>query len=235
IPGAVDAHVRENLFEIEQFEELVLALAAQNDSLGKLLRELQEPRPGGLPCIPWIGETYVKERLVGLCAQGKIAINVRGSEFLQALPGELPEAARARIKGKLYVTGKQLDETSLHLPQPVPWSGGAGSPGGAPPPGPAPAGGCAPGPAAPQPAPPPGPGNSIFQPPPAVAGTSHSAPANSPLNLLGSVESWGVGPGTPVSEVAIKVKKLTGAQLQSLLKKLPDGITYELSLQKEGA
>jgi hypothetical protein len=31
----------------------------------------------------------------------------------------------------------------------------------------------------------------------------------------------------------VKVEKLTGAQLQELLKKLPDGMTYELGVQKE--
>ena len=51
--------------------------------------------------------------------------------------------------------------------------------------------------------------------------------------LLGKVESWGITTGTQVQDVQLKVANLTGAQLNELLKKLPDGITYELTLNKE--
>ena len=47
------------------------------------------------------------------------------------------------------------------------------------------------------------------------------------------LEGWGIGPATPVAEVSIKVSAATGAQLKELLKKLPDGMTFELSLEKE--
>jgi hypothetical protein len=57
--------------------------------------------------------------------------------------------------------------------------------------------------------------------------------ATSALNLLGKVESWGIKTGTQVKDVQLKVANLTGAQLTELLKKLPDGITYELTLNKE--
>ena len=60
-----------------------------------------------------------------------------------------------------------------------------------------------------------------------------SNPPTSPLNLIGKLEGWGIGPATPVSEVSIKVSAATGAQLKELLKKLPDGMTFELSLEKE--
>ena len=53
IPDAVDALISKNLFVAEDFDALVLAAAEQNESVGKLLRELQEPRPGGEDCIPW--------------------------------------------------------------------------------------------------------------------------------------------------------------------------------------
>jgi len=39
--------------------------------------------------------------------------------------------------------------------------------------------------------------------------------------------------GEANSEVTIKVFAATGAQLKELLKKLPDGMTFELSLEKE--
>ena len=58
-------------------------------------------------------------------------------------------------------------------------------------------------------------------------------PATSALNLIGKLEGWGIGPATPVTEVTIKVSAATGAQVKELLKKLPDGMTFELTLEKE--
>ena len=59
-------------------------------------------------------------------------------------------------------------------------------------------------------------------------------PATSPLNLIGKIESWGIGPATRVADVSIKVSAATGAQLKELLRKLPEGMTFELNLEKEG-
>ena len=229
IPQAVDQHIRTNLFIPEDFETLVRAAADNNDSVGKLLRELQEPRPASASCIPWLGETPMKERVIRLCAQGEIAINVRDMEHLQVRAGETEDDAWRRMRGKLG-TGKHLDETYILRPQAAPHTTRG--------PGPVPPG--APdslferpneyqpdGPSA-EPAPKP---HSIF------GGASEFVPcaseATSPLNLLGKVESWGIGPGTHVQDMALKVSAMTGAQLDKLLKALPDGVTYELNLQKE--
>lgn len=70
------------------------------------------------------------------------------------------------------------------------------------------------------------------------ASRNPGAVQTSPLNLIGKLEGWGIGPATPVAEVSIKVSagqntQITGAQLKELLKKLPDGMTFELSLEKE--
>jgi len=62
--------------------------------------------------------------------------------------------------------------------------------------------------------------------------TPYSAPPTSGLNLLGQVESWGIRPATTVTNISLKVGKMTGAQLQQLLKHLPDGVTYGLDLEK---
>ncbi len=93
IPEAIEQALLNDLFVPEDFEALVLAAADDNASVGKLLRELQEPRPSGQDCIPWLGETVIKERIVRLCARGKIAINLRGMEYLRAQAGESEEAA----------------------------------------------------------------------------------------------------------------------------------------------
>ena len=62
-----------------------------------------------------------------------------------------------------------------------------------------------------------------------------NAPATSALNLLGKIEGWGIGPGTQLQGMRLRVDQLTGSQLQDLIKKLPDGMTYELDVDKEDA
>ncbi len=245
IPDAVDRIMQEEVFIPEEFEEYTLMLAGKSESVGKLLKDLQEPRPGGKPCIPWLGEIAVKERVIRMCAEGQIAINVRGSDLLQAKPGEDADAAWHRMKGKLG-TGKHLEETIMLLPDAVSVSGGTtstttgdqidgglfgggesgGTQEGHENPDDASSGGTSTGD---------GVADNLF------GGSSESsastkacsAPATSGLNLLGQVESWGIGSATGVTNVNLKVGKMTGAQLQSLIKHLPDGVTYGLELEKE--
>lgn len=255
IPGAIEETLLNDLFVPEDFAELILEAASENAAVGKVLRELQEPRPAEQDCIPWLGETIMKERILRLCARGKIAINLRGQEYLQTLPGEDEDTAWNRLRPKLSYTGRQLDEVFLMEPSAVPATGGTTptpnpttAPGGQ-------SGGLFGGSVTPPPAPgvadsssggqmptPLPPGVSIFGGSDATTapktGVTLANPATSPLNLIGKLESWGIGPATHVSEVAIKVRtasgsQLTGAQLKDLLKKLPDGMTFELSLEKK--
>ena len=188
----------------------------------------------------------MKERILRLCARGKVAINLRGLEFLQAQPGEDEETAWKRLRPKLSYTGRQLDEVFLLEPSAVPTTGGTTPPAPHPPgvPGgglfgvgaaPTPPGVAEPPPGA-VPAPTPG-GGGIFGGGSPGGGSkpriAFNNPPTSPLNLIGKLENWGIGPATPVAEVSIKVSAATGAQLKEMLKKLPDGMTFELSLQKE--
>ena len=53
------------------------------------------------------------------------------------------------------------------------------------------------------------------------------------LKLLGKLEQWGINKGSKVKEVKLSTSQLTGAQLEHLLKNLPDGVTYSLDLDKE--
>jgi hypothetical protein len=57
--------------------------------------------------------------------------------------------------------------------------------------------------------------------------------ATSPLNLIGRLEGAGIGPATQVAAVSLRLSSATGAQLKDLLKNLPDGLTFELSLERE--
>lgn len=229
IPEAIEQRMQTDLFVPEDFEALVLAAASNNESLGKVLREVQEPRPNGEECIPWLGETIMKEKFLRLATRGRLAINLRGTEYLQLNPGEDEETAWRRMRGRLG-TGRHLDETYILLPEAVPATHGAT------PEGPL-FGGTTTEPTtvtAPT-APPTGqvpPPTTLFHGQPGIR-QSLSAPPTSSLNLLGKVESWGVGPGTTVHDVKLTLSTATGAQLQKLLRSLPDGLTYELSLEKE--
>jgi hypothetical protein len=244
IPEAVDRIIKQDVFIPEEFEDYVLLMAERSESVGTLLKNLREPRPGGKPCIPWLGETEIKERVVKMCAAGQIAINLRGLDLLQAKPGESFDDAWNRMKGKIGY-GKHLDETTTHRP------GAAVLSGGVTPPATTAAGG------------PPVVGNGAVVPgnpvglSPGVAGAGTTAtgegvgnlfggstitptakkqltaPPTSGLNLLGHVESWGIGPATPLTNVALRIGKMTGAQLQQLLKNLPDGVTYGLEAEKD--
>jgi len=254
-PERIEESISANLFVPEDLRDLVLAAADDSAPLGKFLRELQEPRPGGKDCVPWLGETLMKEQILRFCAQGLIAINIRGTEYLQAGVGEDEATAWKRLRPKSSATGRHLDEIFLLKPSAVPATGGGtatqtrspipppsggslfgagGSPAGS-----SPVGGTsgattqggmseAPAPTSPSPS------GGIFTPPVSGARVSLSNPATSALNLIGKLESWGVGPATKVAEVTIKVPAASGAQLRELLKKLPDGMTFELSLEKEG-
>ncbi len=231
ILDAIDKSIRENLFIPEDFDEFILIAAEKNEPLGKLLKELREPRPGEKECIPWLGETLIKERITRLCSQGKIAINLRGIEYLQLNDGEKQDDANLRMRGKIG-TGKFLDETHLLLPQNVPATGGL--------------------PQYDAPV-------SLIDQPGVDEGlglggqdesrkdgeskssatldniegyTSLTTQPLSSLNLLGIVENWGISKKTQIRSLVIRVNELTGAQLENLIKSLPDEITYRLELEK---
>lgn len=247
IPEGIEEAMVNDLFVPEDFEDLVLEAATENSPVGKLLRELQEPRPAGQDCIPWLGEIAMKERILRLCARGRVAINLRGLEYLQTQPGEDEDTAWKRLRPKLSYTGRQLDEVFLMEPSAVPATGGTTPPTPQPPAG-GDGGGLFGGGTTPPASPPTGgerstggstppPGGGIFGGGSTDAGgkprISLSNPPTSPLNLIGKLEGWGIGPATHVAEVSIKVAAANGAQLKELLKKLPDGMTFELSLEKE--
>jgi len=225
IPNAIDEKIATDLFVAEDFETAAVTHASSSSSLAKFICDLQEPSIDGKHCIPWLGEVTTKEKVLRLCAAGKLAIDLRGLELLQAQPGEMEEAAWMRIRGKLG-SGKELEQTILYLPSAYPQSGGTL---------PLPLT-----PAAPQPTPPsvPGPvpspnifgGDSL---PLKSVVTPLGTPPKTPVNLLGEVEKWGITAATNVTNININVSKMTGAQLTDLLHKLPDGVTYSLNLEKE--
>ncbi|HEY5911345.1 MAG TPA: DUF499 domain-containing protein [Verrucomicrobiae bacterium] len=227
IPKAVQTKIENEIFAPEDFEAMAVAQAKSSASLAKFIGELQEPAIGGNHCIPWLGEVTAKERVLKLCAAGKLAINVRGLELLQAAPGETEEACWIRIKGKLG-SGKELEQTILQPPGAVPQSGGTL---------PLPLGPITAPPVTPAPGTAPGTPPSIFgggnTPPTGPHFKPLATPPKTPVNLLGEVEKWGITPATNLSNINVNVANMTGAQLSHLLKSLPDGISYALNLDKE--
>jgi hypothetical protein len=190
------------------------------------------------------------ERIVRLCAQGRIAIDNRGLELLQAKPGETEEQAWARMRGKIG-GGSYLDNTLVSLPHGAPATHGSGGATASP------TGGQA------QPnlfgdgnqSPVPQPGGGQPQDGQGTGGMSDSGGATggdifgtgdgprktyqsdqptSALNLLSQIEKWGVNAGAKVTNVTLTVNVTTGAQLATLIKKLPaDGVLWDLQLEKE--
>lgn len=256
IPDEIERIVRDEMFIPEEFEDYVSLLADSNESVGKLLKDLREPRPNGNPCIPWLGETEIKERIEKLCADGIIALNLRGTSLLQANPGESFDDAWPRMRGRLP-TGSHLNDTLIQKPDSSAASGGKPSStggettgsgtatggeagvggtnttttglGGSVPPGGLFGNGG---------------GFGTDQDGEGGAGSGNSSGATtqlqhmateptSSLNLLGKIEGWGINAGTPVSNVRISIGQMTGAQLQKLIKELPDGVTYGLDLDKQ--
>ncbi len=235
IVPAIHEKIKTDLFLAEDFEDLVLEAAKRNDSFATVLDQLKEPMGGGNPCIPWLGENEAKEHIVRLCARGKIEINIGGRELLSSRPGETEDAAWNRMKGKIG-TGRSLEETLIHEPDSTVSSGGGqtkddtdpatcgdytgttatggsevreGQTGG-----PTPSGLFG--------------GGTSTKPK-----TPFSSDTTSSLSLLGKLETWGITPGAKVLNVKISIDNLTGAQLQELIKKLPDGVSYGLNFEKE--
>ena len=102
-----------------------MAFAQSNSSLADLLKELQEPLSGGKHSIPWLGEAEIKDHLEHLVSRGMIALNLRGSTWIQVGAGESETEALPRIRGKLSnVSGTHLAQTTLHLPSATPSAGG---------------------------------------------------------------------------------------------------------------
>lgn len=230
----LDEKIRSELFIPEEFDKMLLDAATNSRSVSDLIGQLKEPAPKGEESIPWLGETAVKDRIGRACAEGKIAINAKGSLY-EKKPSETTDDAWLRVRGKLG-SGKDLEDTTLHLP-----GGSIGSGGSAPvtPPAPGTNGGVSSGTGSPHPGqggttPPshPTPG-SLFGGSGSSLVSHHSAESISSLNLMAKLEHWGINKDSKVKEVKLSTSQLTGAQLEQLLKNLPDGATYSLDLDKE--
>jgi hypothetical protein len=241
--------VKTEVFEPETLHDFVIEAATASKTLKSALDELSNPRPAGAQSVIWLGKTEMIDRIVRICARGDIALNVRG-DLLQAAPGEPESDALQRIQGRISATAYQNpDSVVLSLPQAAP--GVQTTPTKPTNPGehtpvtpvhPAQPGG-------PSPSPQPGPeglkpqvggGGGAF--PGDIFGggqparprrTLASTKPTSGLNLIGQLESWQIKPATRVQNITVTISEATGAQIDALLKKLPDGMVFGLQMDAE--
>jgi hypothetical protein len=227
--------VKRDLFEPETLHAFALTAAAESKNLKGALDDLMNPRPAGAQCVIWLGKTEMIDRIVGICAKGDIALNVRG-DLLQANSGESEEDVLRRIQSRVSSTAHQNPESVvLLLPQASPGAQTTSKP--IIPqanPSPAPAGPTAsPGGLG-------GHGGAGGSPPADIfdVDSKHYRPlvaenATSSLNLVGQLETWQIKPATRVRNITVTISEATGAQVDALLKKLPDGMVYGLQLDAE--
>ena len=106
IPAAIENSIDTDLFVPEDFEKFILHAAHENITFGKVLKELQEPRPGGVECIPWLGEPVMKDRII------RLSDYVPSSSVSEVVLGQLEHSVR-------HGRGAQGDEREAgkHLPQ----------------------------------------------------------------------------------------------------------------------
>ena len=203
LPKLLDDLVREQWYIHEHFEALVVAAAELSRSMGRLMDELQELRPEDFPCIAWLGERHMTDRMLRVCAEGKIAINCGGVCHLQRNETQDDASELKRMQREFSDAKQKLNDCILmspiqdstrfpKLPTPVPVP-------------------------------------LIVEPVTRLVPRS-SDHATSALNLLGQVETWGVVASTKMESLTIKAGKLTGQELIDILKKLPDGAKYGLSM-----
>ena len=209
-PVVLDDFIRNNWNPPEEYETFVVRAAKDRRTMGYAMQQLQEPRPPENDCITWLGEEQMTLRMLKICAEGSIAISAYGKCHLQKKKDEDENTALARMKKVIEPEDnpgrwKMLNESTLTLPL----DEGIIGPDTDPDP-----------PSSTPPKPP----------PPTKLVPRISTNAKSPLNLLGQMEGWGIAANTEVQSVVIKVQKLRGEQLIELVKRLPDGATYELSV-----
>jgi hypothetical protein len=240
--------VKTDLFEPETLHAFVLEAAAASKTLKSALSDLMNPRPAGAQSVIWLGKTEMIDRIVRVCAKGEIALNVLGN-LLQADPGENEPDALRRIQGRITAPAYQNPESVvLSLPQATPtaqttpsrqvsapsengaadlgglfkpWTSNPTSPLGSAAEAPVDIGSNSP-------------PLDIFGTPGASTQPTRSLASAKPtsgLNLIGQLEAWQIRPATRVRNVTVTIAEATGAQIDALLKKLPDGMVFGLQLE----
>ena len=230
IPSMIETKISNDLFVPEDFNKFIKGSAKNQKSIRAVLDELKEPPPQDSVCIPWLGEVALKERILKYCSTGDIEIIVGNRDTIKADPGKNSEEAWNNLKSKLTQTGRDLGEAKLGIPNPSPISEGKVEDSDSPTEVessseenddqtivPESAGGIDIGHKEEK--------NNL-------SWKQFNSPVTSALNLNGLLESWGIEQTTEVREVNLKIYSDNGSQLREVIKRLPDGVRYQLILVK---
>lgn len=214
--------------------------------VGALLDELSEPpATPTLDAIPFLGETVICEKLIGIAAKGSIALNVGGAWVVRSSSYTTDEEATGYIRQKAYRTGQELRQMQLGLPGAV---GGTAVAGAKPPVEPVVAV-----PPVVTPTPQPtltlketqngltvsgGDQGTITPPPlpqpkpPSIRSTEE---ANTGINLSGSFEKWGLPADKQIQTTKLEFKDLTVSQIKQFLQRIPSSLKaiLEISFSEE--
>lgn len=229
----IDEQINKNIFIPEDLEEVVDNFASKSKTIGELLNYLKEPRPNYEECIPWIGESSIKEFLIKYCSSGNIVLNLRGSEYLTKKKLETEDIAYNSIKSKVG-DGRKLEEITLMTPENVPMSTSQVKFNNIP--------------------------TKLndtenksdnidrpiinthenhinmqeqfeFTKPKELVDIEDSL--LSQINLLGRLEQWNIQSNTKIKNISISIDELNGKDLINLIENLPDELKYNIKLTKE--
>ena len=241
IPGAVEAHIRDNFFAPEDFEAFIVEASTRSETMTQVLSLLRDPSPGD-NLIPYLGDQTLYERVLRVAANDKVAIN-RNSDWYCPQPGQSSDEAFRMLKQRAMPTG--WDWNSIYLGTPSEARGGGitaptaetgtvfGGGGGAP------TGTIAQPPTgtttvAPQPTGPPtittGGGTA-----PTVTPSEHhvirrSLGPKTGVNLLGDLEKWALPDKQRVTQTTLTFHGLSIKEVRDLCTKLPPKVQGELQI-----
>lgn len=126
IPGAVETSIQGHLFDLDRLEERAKQLAQTNQTMAKLLQDLQDPPASpDEEAIPYLGEAQTAEKLTRIAKTGRLYLNVDGSWIGKRPEHEDDTATLRLLQQRLPSIGKALSEVRLGLPEHV----GASTPG----------------------------------------------------------------------------------------------------------
>lgn len=104
VSSAIHDAVRER-FEPENFRDYLKEASEASKSLHDVLEELRATRPNRRECIPWLGKSEAIDEVIRACAKRLVAIDIRGTEWLQAGLAEAVSVAEQRMRPKVVAPG----------------------------------------------------------------------------------------------------------------------------------
>jgi len=242
IPPAAEAMILSDLFDLTEFKSAVLQRAKESGNVGSLIKDLIEPPPPNAgEAIPFLGETKTYECVLEIAAQGEIVLNVNGTWIGRRSEDTTDADSLRYVRSKAFRTGQEMYDIQIGLPGAV---GGGTVTGPA-----ANTGGPATTPTTTTPGVPGSTGTPVGNgptTPPAVTegvgtggtpGTTFTLPttkktdeAATGINLTGSFEKWGVGPGQAIDSTRIEFDGLTAQQVKQILQRIPSAFKGKLEI-----